>query len=95
MLKVYNTCCKNCLLSKDRIVSPQRAKSIVKQCKENQMHFVCHKATIEGTEIVCKGFYDKFGKEINWLRIAKEIGMLEFVPQPAAEKLPTYSEMNK
>jgi hypothetical protein len=50
MLKVYKECCKNCLLSKDRIVSAKRAKEITKDCIKNQNHFICHKATQEGKE---------------------------------------------
>ena len=62
MLKVFNQCCKNCLLSDDRIVSPSRAKELIQDCSENQTHFICHKATIKcDKEIVCKKFYDQLG----------------------------------
>ena len=47
-LKVYKECCKNCLLSKDRIVSEERSKEIINGCKKEQTHFVCHKVRNRG-----------------------------------------------
>ena len=95
MLKVYNTCCKNCLLSKDRIVSPQRAKEIIQGCKKKQTHFICHKATEDGEDILCKTFFDTLGHVSQMVRIAERLNMIQFVAQPESEKLPTYLEMNK
>jgi hypothetical protein len=37
-LKVFKECCKNCLLSEDKIVSSKRAKEIIKDCAKNQTH---------------------------------------------------------
>ncbi len=87
MCQVYSECCKNCLLSKDRIVSGKRAKEIISDCKKNQTHFICHKASIEGKDIVCKSFYDTFGFYSQIIRIAERLGVLRFVTQPESEKL--------
>lgn len=87
MCKVYSECCKNCLLSKDRIVSAKRAKEIIKDVKKNQSYFVCHKATMEGKEIVCKTFYDTMGFYSQLIRIGQRLGAIEFVDQPESEKL--------
>ncbi|HEY9364053.1 MAG TPA: hypothetical protein VIQ00_12365 [Chitinophagaceae bacterium] len=94
MLKVYKECCKNCLISKDRIVSPERAKEILNECAENQTHFICHKASIEDKEIVCATFYKTLGYKSQMVRIAQRLNMIEFIDQPDCEKLPTYAEMN-
>lgn len=92
-MKVYKECCKNCLLSPDSIVSPTRRKEIITDCAKNQTHFLCHKSTIEGTEVVCKTFFDKLGYRSQMVRIAQRLNMIEYVEQPSCEKLPTYSEM--
>lgn len=92
-LKVYNECCKNCLLSKDRIVSAKIAKDIIKGCTEKQTHFICHKATIENKEIVCKSFYDKFGHVSQMVRIAERMNMVEFINQSESEKLTPHSNI--
>lgn len=89
-LKVYKDCCKNCLLSKDRIVSPKRAKEIVSGCSKNQTHFICHKSD----NVVCKSFYDKLGYVSQMVRIAQRLNAIEFIEQPDAEKLITYDEMS-
>lgn len=92
-LKVYKTCCGNCLLSKDSIVSPARRKGIINDCVENQTHFLCHKSTIAGTEIICKTFFDKLGQHSQMIRIAKTLNMIEEVEQPNSKKLMSYAEM--
>lgn len=89
-LKVYKECCKNCLLSKNRIVSPKRAKEIVSNCSKEQTHFICHKTD----DVVCKSFYDKLGYVSQMVRIAQRLNAVEFVEQPENEKLPTYDEMS-
>lgn len=92
MLKVYNECCKNCLLSKDRIVSAKRAKEIITGCTKNQTHFICHKATQENKEIVCKTFFDKFGHVSQMVRIAGRLNLIQFIDQPESEKLTPFNE---
>jgi hypothetical protein len=96
MLKVFNECCKNCLLSEDRIVSAKRAKEIVKDCAEKQTHFICHKASMNGgEEIVCKKFFDTVGHKSQLIRIAERLNALEFVEQTDSEKLPTFKEVSR
>lgn len=99
MMKVYSECCKNCLLSKDRIVSPQKAKEIVKGCLETQDYFICHKSSIEGLDtgeggdIMCKSFHDQFAEHSQLYRIAQRLNVVEFVPQTDTPRLPSYNEM--
>jgi hypothetical protein len=94
-LKVFKECCKNCLLSEDRIVSPKRAKQIIKDCVENQTYFICHKATMNNEEVVCKRFFDEMGYKSQMVQIAQRLNALEFVDQPDVKKLPTFKEINK
>lgn len=82
MLKVYSDCCKNCLLSKNRIVSSQRANQIIKGCKKDQVYFICHKASMDGKDIVCKSFFDKLGHYSQLIRIAERLNAIELVEQP-------------
>lgn len=94
-LKVFKECCKNCLLSEDRIVSSKRAKEIVKDCAEKQTHFICHKATMKGDEeIVCSKFFNTIGYKSQMVRIAQRLNALEFVEQSDSEKLTTFKEMS-
>lgn len=88
-LRVYNKSCKNCLLSKDRIVSPERAKEIIDECKKKQKHFICHKSD----DVVCRTFYDKLGHYSQVIRIAERLNMLKFVEHTDNKKLKSYSEI--
>lgn len=94
-MKVFKECCKNCLLSKDRIVSSKTAKGIVKDCISNQSYFICHKASIQGKDIMCKSYFDSFGHTVQLVRIAQRLNCLEFVEQSETEKLPSYQQMVK
>lgn len=46
--------CDECLFSKNRIVSRERMKEVLADCKKKDTHFVCHKVKIG----MCRGFYD-------------------------------------
>lgn len=94
MLQVYKECCQNCLLSPDSIVSPTRRKEIINGCAKKQTHFICHKASIDEKDIVCKTFFDKLGHVSQMIRIAERLNMVQFVEQPISKKLPTYNETN-
>jgi len=94
-LKVFKECCKNCLLSEDKIVSSKKSKEIIQDCAENQTHFICHKATMNGEEeIVCCKFFNTIGYKSQMVRIAQRLNALEFVEQSDTKKLPTFKEMS-
>lgn len=98
--KVFKTSCKNCLLSKDRIVSPKRAKELIQDTIKEGTYFICHKASMNDEEICCKGFYDKFGDKSQQIQVMKRLDNLtegrfiEMVEQPDCERLPSFNEMN-
>jgi len=77
MFKVKTECCNQCLFSKDRIVSGERMKEILRDCRKNDSHFICHKSSIEGGNDCCRGFYDT--QDANIIRIAQRLNCVEFV----------------
>ena len=79
-LQVTDKCCGQCLFSKNKIVSDKRKAQILKKTAQDQSYFVCHKATIEGKDICCRGFYEKHGHVSQMVRIAERLNMVEFVP---------------
>ena len=92
-MKVFKECCKNCLLSPNKIVSGEAAKDIVQNCVQKQTHFICHKASMNGEEITCKNFFDRLGHHSQMVRIAERLNVVRFVPQTDTEKLPAWTEM--
>ena len=93
MMKVFRTCCHNCLFSPNRIVSSKRATQIIKDCVTRQTHFICHKASMNGEEIVCNKFFETLGHKSQMVRLAQRLNALEFVEQTDNEKLLTFQEM--
>jgi len=77
MLEVKEKQCDQCLLSPNRIVSAQRMKQLIKSCNRSDSHFQCHKGTIEGKDIVCRGFYDNFST--NLIRAMGRLNAIKFV----------------
>jgi hypothetical protein len=50
-------CCGQCLTSRDRIVSGERAAQIVRDCRRSGAHFRCHKFA-DDTIVHCRGVHD-------------------------------------
>lgn len=49
--------CDQCLTTRNRIVSGERAAEIVRGCRREQNHFVCHKSPA-GQIIHCRGVHE-------------------------------------
>ena len=77
MFQVKKERCDQCLYSKDKIVSNARRKQLLADIKKRDGHFSCHKATIEGKDICCNGFYES--STSNMIRIAQRLNCVEFV----------------
>ncbi len=54
---VQKRMCNQCLFSKNKIVSDERKTELLADCKDNNNHFQCHKATIAGKHATCHAFY--------------------------------------
>lgn len=76
-LKVCEHKCDQCLFSPNRIVSKSRVAQIIRNCLKKDIHFECHKGTIEGVAVVCRGFYDQYPTQL--IRIAERLNVVEFV----------------
>lgn len=64
--------CSQCLCSKDRIVSGERAAEIVKECLETGNHFICHKSS-SGEIVHCRGVHDLHPNGSNAYQLAKRL----------------------
>jgi hypothetical protein len=80
-LEVCEQRCDQCLFSKDRIVSGERAAELIKGCNKSGRFFVCHKGSINGNDdLCCRGFYDL--QSIPLTQIAGRLDLVRFVPVP-------------
>lgn len=89
--KVYSKRCPNCLFSDARIMSKERADDIIKSCILDKKYFICHKATLTGSEVCCKAFFDTVPTKT--IGMAKWFGIVEFVELPNTEKIISHNEI--
>lgn len=50
--------CDQCLTTPERIVSGERAAQLVKKCRREDVHFVCHKGSAAGLNVHCRGVHE-------------------------------------
>lgn len=58
MFQVMSRRCDECLYGSNKIVSKERMKEILAEIERNDCHFICHKATIVGRDVCCRGDWD-------------------------------------
>lgn len=79
MFKVMDRECDQCLFGPDKVVSDARRAELLRKCAANQRYFICHKASAEGADICCAGFYENMGHRSQMVRIAERLGVVERV----------------
>lgn len=84
MFEVCENKCDQCLFTPNRVVGATRVKQILQDCAKRDTHFACHKGTIAGKDLCCKGFYDS-GLSSNLMRVSMRMGWVRFVPVPNVE----------
>jgi hypothetical protein len=81
MFKIMNDRCNECLYGPDKIVSNARRSQIIREINRKDSYFICHKATIAGQIVACRGDWDQRGcGQLG--RIAGRLNAIEFVPEP-------------
>lgn len=80
MFRVMKERCAECLYGPDKIVSNARRAEIIRQVRRSDSYFVCHKATIAGQTVCCKGDYDQGGGG-QLGRIMGRLNGIEFVDE--------------
>lgn len=53
--------CGQCLTTRNRIVSGARAAQIIRDCRRDRQHFICHKGSNAGLNVHCRGVHDLMG----------------------------------
>ena len=69
--------CDECLFSEGKIVSDERREEVLRECQRLNTHFICHKASINGQDVCCRGFFDE-GRDAR-SRLASKLGLVEFI----------------
>lgn len=75
--KVCSKSYDQCLFTKNKIVTDERKQEILDGCEREQTHFICHKGSIAGENVVCNGFFRN--KTTPYLELVKVTGRIVFV----------------
>ncbi len=73
--------CSQCLTTRSRIVSGERAASIVRDCKASGRHFKCHKGSVAGLNVHCRGVHDRLSSDAHRFALAVGIEVREVDPE--------------
>ncbi|MFZ3482074.1 hypothetical protein [Sphingomonas sp. 3-13AW] len=73
-LLLASRCCGQCLTTRNRIVSGARAAQIIEGCREAQNHFFCHKGSVAGQRVHCRGVHDILGGSLAY-EMAQRFGI--------------------
>lgn len=77
--------CGQCLTSRNRIVSGERAAELVAACRREDNHFVCHLGTIAGLIVHCRGVHDLAPSRAYRFAVATGIPVREVDPDNLEE----------
>jgi hypothetical protein len=92
--KIFTRQCSNCLFSKNRIVSKERAEEIVSNCHSRKSTFTCHKSKRKGkfSDVMCAGFWrNEFSESERSLSVMA--GWVTFVEHENDQRMPSHEEM--
>lgn len=74
-------CCSQCLTTRGRIVSGERAAEIVRDCRRKDVHFVCHRGSAAGLNLHCRGVHDRFPSLAYRFGVAIGVEVVELDPE--------------
>jgi hypothetical protein len=73
--------CDQCLTTRNRIVSGERAAEIIRSCRSDGVHFQCHKGSAIGLIVHCRGVHEIAPGAAYRFAVAIGIAVREVDPQ--------------
>lgn len=74
--ETLDVCAKRC---------DERKEQIIKEIGRKDATFTCHKHTIEGRDVQCRGDYDRDPKRTPAMRLALAFGFVRFIDEDGNE----------
>jgi len=85
-LNVCHKLCDQCLYSKNKIVSDERKEELLQSLQRSSYYFVCHKASILGVKVMCRGYYEANQDTSTLIALEHELELVNFVDLSKYEK---------
>lgn len=79
--------CDQCLYSRGKIVTDERREDVLKHCRQTGKYFLCHKSTLTGGAVVCRGFFDTEPNQA--CQVARRLRIVCFVDPSTGASAPT------
>lgn len=79
IFEVMSKRCNECLFEENRLVNQAAADEIIKKCIKTDGYFSCHKSTLKGKDVCCRGFYDENKNRTLVIRLARMLKKVVFV----------------
>jgi len=85
-IRVLSERCATCILGGEKSITPHLARGRLKDLVERAAdgHIPCH-STLSNTDphaAVCRGWYEAFGAQSNYMRVMERLGGVVEVPLP-------------
>jgi len=77
--------CDQCLFSSAKIVSDERREDLLATIGANDRTFTCHKHSIAGRDVQCRGDYDRDPLRTPAMRVGRALGLVRFIDEDGRE----------
>lgn len=79
-LLIMSRRCSEYLTTRNRIVSGERAAELIRDCRNRDVHFQCHKGSINGLNVHCRGVHEIAPDRAYRMAVAWKIPIREINP---------------
>lgn len=78
--------CSTCIFRPGNLMRLRagRVRQMVDEAKRDESAIVCHQ-TLDGPSEVCRGFFDRFARDVTTLRFAMALGIIDGVDTTTTE----------
>lgn len=95
-LRIYKSPCKNCLFTKNRIVSPRAADEYIQKNRKQHTAFECHISSMsddpEQNNVCCYNYWKEYQDKSLLFALARSLNVIRFQPMPRHKKKRTWEE---
>lgn len=78
ILQVCDKPCDQCLYGPNKIVSDARKAEIENALAESADYFICHKSSIVGEKVMCRGYYNRHKESSLLIRLGRRLNTIVF-----------------
>lgn len=78
ILQVCDRMCDQCLYGSNSVVE-EGARAVIMGDQDPSHWFICHKSTIAGMKVMCRGYYEANKETSVFIKLGRQLGLINFV----------------